>query len=78
MVNTPNSFKPTHVAEKIMNDLNGKPVKYWFNYELQTSATISLDVLWIRITVTDDVQTVQLPNKNSMFPIKKHFALKFK
>lgn len=64
--------------EKNMNDLNGKPVKYWFNYELQSSTTISLDVLWIRITVTDDVQTVQLPNKNSMFPIKKYFAIKFK
>ena len=64
--------------EKFMNDLNGKLVKYWYNYELQTSATISLDVLWIRITVTDDVQTVQLPNENSMFPIKKYFAIRFK
>jgi hypothetical protein len=64
--------------EKIMNDINGKLVKYWYNYDLQTSATISLDVLWIRITVTDDVQTVQLPNENSMFPIKKYFAIRFK
>ena len=64
--------------EKIMNGLNGQPVKYWFNYDMETSSTIALDVLWIRITVKDDFQTVQIPNENSMFPIKKYFAIRFK
>jgi len=64
--------------EKIINGLNGNSIKYWFNYDLETSTTISLDVLWIRITVTDDFQTVRLPNENSMFPIKKYFAIRFK
>lgn len=64
--------------EKIMNGLNGQPIKYWYNYDMQTSSSIPLDVLWIRITLTDDKQTVQLPNQNSMFSIKKYFAIKFK
>lgn len=63
---------------KIMSGLNGQSVKYWYHYDMETSSTIALDVLWVRITVKDDFQTVQIPNENSMFPLKKYFAIKFK
>ncbi len=81
---TPDSFdivneKPLSAGpEKIMNGIDGKPVKYWFNFEIESMNTKPLDVLWIRITLSDDEQTVQLPNSNSMFAIKKYFAIKFK
>ncbi len=80
---TPDSFdivneKPLSAGpEKIMNGIDGKSVKYWFNFDIESMYTKPLDVLWIRITLTDDKQTIQLPNPNSMFAIKKYFALKF-
>ena len=66
-----NSCKKGHIK------IDGKSVKYWFNFDIESMYTKPLDVLWIRITLTDDKQTIQLPNPNSMFAIKKYFALKF-
>ncbi len=57
--------------------LDGKTVKYWFNFDFTTSDKQPLDVLWLRITLKDDAQKITIPNKNSMFPLKKYFALKF-
>lgn len=63
--------------EKIYPGLDGKSVKYWFNYEINTSNRQTLDVLWFRITIKDNSQKILIPNKNSMFPLKKYFAIKF-
>lgn len=63
--------------EKFYLSLEGKSAKYWFNYDISTSNKQPLDVLWFRISVKDDVQKISIPNKNSMFPLKKYFAIKF-
>jgi len=63
--------------EKTFQGLEGKSVKYWFNYELNTSNKQPLDVLWFRISIKDDAQKILIPNKNSMFPLKKYFAIRF-
>lgn len=63
--------------EKIMNGLDGKSHKFWFNIDVSTNSMLPLDVLWFRITIIENGQKILIPNENSMFPLKKYFALRF-
>jgi hypothetical protein len=50
---------------------------YIWNYTFSTAGMQSYDVVWFRITCSDNVNNnYQLPNKNSMFFLKKYFALR--
>lgn len=79
----PDTFNPINEIameagpEKTMNGLDGNPTKYWYNFDLNTTNRQVLDVLWIRISIKDNAQKILIPNNNSMFPLKKYFAIKF-
>ncbi len=50
---------------------------YVWNYTFSTAGMQPYDVVWFRITCSDNVNNnYQLPNKNSMFFLKKYFALR--
>ena len=74
---TQNEVSMVAGPEKTMTGLDGNSTKYWYNYDLNTSGRQVLDVLWIRISIYDNNQKILIPNTNSMFPLKKYFAIKF-
>lgn len=55
--------------------LYGTSVNYAWKYNFQTTAYKKGDVLWFRITCNDGNGDFNLPNENSMFFLKKYFAV---
>lgn len=62
---------------KTMPGLHSPSVEYGWYYPFDASAVQKDDVIWFRITMSDGTNTgYQLPNDNSMFFLKKYFAVK--
>jgi hypothetical protein len=81
----PNAYDSTNERSLIagtpimMKGLFGATVTYNWHYVFDASSQITDDVLWFRITVSDDKNLDYcIPNKNSMFFMKKYFAIRFK
>ncbi|MCC7298457.1 MAG: hypothetical protein IT244_09000 [Bacteroidia bacterium] len=62
---------------KTMAGIYNPSVEYNWMYSFNTSGLKKDDVIWFRITMSDGTNTnYELPNDNSMFFLKKYFALK--
>lgn len=62
-----------------MKGLFGAVVTYDWHYVFNASSQIADDVLWFRITLSDaSNENYSIPNANSMFFMKKYFAIRFK
>lgn len=79
----PNNYDPGNekplvkAAAKLMPGLYAASIPYVWYYSFPTSGMKSLDVIWFRVTVSDGSnQNYQIPNANSMFFLKKYFAIK--
>ncbi len=72
------TFYPlSKVAAAAYNGLYGSAVDHLFSYTFNSSAYAVGDVIWFRIQCDDSKnKNVQLPNDNSMFILKKYFAIK--
>ena len=81
----PNSYDSTNERSLVagtpilMKGLFGATVTYNWHYVFDASSQIADDVLWFRITVSDAKnKDYSIPNPNSMFFMKKYFAIRFK
>lgn len=78
----PDSFnaaneKPLISGSKTLPGLYGGSIVYGWYYNFNTTGNQSLDVIWIRITCNDGTNAnYRIPNANSMFFLKKYFALR--
>lgn len=62
---------------KNMTGLYGSSTAYSWYYSFSTAGLKSNDVIWFQITCNDGVNAnYQIPNANSMFFLKKYFAIK--
>jgi hypothetical protein len=81
----PNVFNPANEIplkkgpSRTMAGLFSASNDYYWNGVYDGSKNIENDVVWFRITVSDSKNVgYQIPNSNSMFLLKTHFALMFK
>ncbi len=79
----PNEYDPMNEKNmsigttKNMPGLYASSIPYEWFYSFSTAGYKSGDVIWFRITCSDGSNTnYQLPNENSMFFLKKYFAIK--
>lgn len=79
----PDNFNPanekplTAATPKIMPGLYAPSTTYAWYYTFSTAGYSTYDVIWFRITCSDGKNMgYQLPNVNSMFFLKKYFALR--
>ena len=73
-----NNEKPLALGTpKFMAGLYGASAEYAWYYSFSGSGLKKDDVIWFRITMNDGKNNgYQLPNENSMFFLKKYFAVK--
>jgi hypothetical protein len=79
----PEKFDPSNEKPLIKGAVKNLPGLYaantpyaWY-FPFSTAGMQSYDVLWFRITCSDNINNdYQLPNTNSMFFLKKYFALR--
>jgi hypothetical protein len=63
---------------KSLPGLTGSNCDYYWNCSFDGSKYLEKDVVWFRITVSDNTNiNYQIPNKYSMFLLKTYFAIKF-
>lgn len=75
--NSANEKPLVKAATKMMPGLYAPDIPYLWYYSFPTAGMTSLDVIWFRVTLSDGTNIgYQLPNKNSMFFLKKYFAIK--
>lgn len=78
----PDSFnvaneKPLTKGSKMLPGLYGGSINYGWYCDFNTNGKKTYDVIWFRITCNDGTTSnYQLPNYNSMFFLKKYFAIK--
>lgn len=79
----PNNYDPGNEKPLVSGSVKTLPgiyspsVDYGWHYTFNTSGLVKDDVIWFRITCSDGGNPdYQLPNENSMFFLKKYFALK--
>ncbi|MBS3913479.1 MAG: hypothetical protein KG003_03210 [Bacteroidetes bacterium] len=73
----PGNEKPLIQGTKTMAGLYNASTDYGWYYTFSTSGLVKDDVIWFRITCSDGSnQNYQLPNTNSMFFLKKYFAIR--
>ena len=64
-------------STKTLSGLYATSVPYVWYFPFSTAGMQSYDVIWFRITCSDNMNNnYQLPNTNSMFFLKKYFALR--
>lgn len=64
-------------SKKTMAGIFDPAIDYWWHYSYNTSGLPMNQVIWFRITCSDGTNmNYQLPNSNSMFFLKKYFALR--
>lgn len=81
--NNPESFDPANEKPLVKGTPKNLPGLYatstpyvWY-FPFSTAGLQSYDVVWFRITCSDNINSnYQLPNTNSMFFLKKYFALR--
>lgn len=56
--------------------LFGAATTYKFKSDLSLDTAKSLDVYWLRVKVTDGIDTIYIPSEQSMFSLKKYFAIR--
>jgi len=64
-------------SKQTLNGLFGAQVEYDWYADIDVSQAKELDVYYVRVTLNDGDETVQIPNEFSMFQIKKYFAIRF-
>lgn len=75
--NPANEQMLTKATVKLMPGLYSSSAEYGWYYSFNSAGFKKDDVIWFRITMSDGTNTdYQLPNKNSMFFLKKYFAVK--
>lgn len=79
----PNVYNPANekplsqATSKVMPGLYNNNTTYSWYYAFNTAGLKTYDVIWFRITCSDGVNNgYQIPNTNSMFFLKKYFALR--
>lgn len=74
-----NEVKMKAGPNKDFPGLLSSSVNYYWNSTYDGTKNIENDVVWFRITVSDNKNlNYQIPNQNSMFMLKTYFAIKFK
>ncbi|MBL7811895.1 MAG: hypothetical protein JNL57_06690 [Bacteroidetes bacterium] len=72
-----NNEKPLQKAtSKLMSGLYAPSTSYEWYYTFSTAGLNTGDVIWFRIHCSDGVNDYYLPNVNSMFFLKKYFAVR--
>jgi hypothetical protein len=73
----PGNEKPLVAGSKTMAGLYSASADYGWYYSFNSAGLVKDDVIWFRITCSDGSNVdYQLPNTNSMFFLKKYFALR--
>lgn len=75
--NAANAKNLVQATSKVMPGLYSSTADYSWYYTFDASGYNSGDVIWFRITCSDGTNmNYELPNDNSMFFLKKYFAVK--
>jgi hypothetical protein len=76
---TANFVGMSPVSAQLFDGIYGNPVEHKWSYTFNTTGLVSGQVIWFRMTGNDGgTSSFTLPNDNSMFFLKKYFAIKIK